>query len=107
MARLNFENEGDVVGYCTATIVSQNYLLTAGHCVEKYEELRGAHVLLGSANVENAQRHELVPEDAIKHPAYKSFLGTAINDIGLLKVSEHWFAKSGCCGKALNSKECV
>lgn len=70
--------------FCSGSIVSEQHVLTAAHCVDKLE-VSSLSVLAGVLNWKQAgQRHKIVAKHV--HPQY-AMSPRIINDIALLKVS--------------------
>lgn len=66
---------------CGATIISQNYVVTAAHCLDSaYPEY--VQVLVGTYNLLGGQAYEVA--QFIPHPEYDGF--TMVNDIGLVET---------------------
>jgi len=75
---------------CGAVIISDEWILTAGHCtypdlgLDEYDAVIGEHEL----GARNTARRTLHPVKVIRHEQYtQTDEGTAVNDLSLLKVS--------------------
>ncbi|XP_069688740.1 brachyurin-like isoform X1 [Periplaneta americana] len=72
----------DFSGFCGGSIISNDWLLTAGHCIGGTYE-----VTLGANNINNPESEAVIfrTSSSIRHEGYNS--DTLANDIGLVKMS--------------------
>ncbi|XP_063222080.1 trypsin-1-like [Bacillus rossius redtenbacheri] len=70
---------------CGGSIVSNNYVLTAGHCCEN-EDASSLVVRVGNTDGDNGERHEI--SQIILHPQFVTKYNVPYNDVCLLKVSK-------------------
>ncbi len=68
---------GEAGGVCTAVLISPTWVLTAGHCTSK-----GNQVLIG--HPERGMAHPAQAAEAVVHPGYDP--RTGVNDIGLIRL---------------------
>ena len=73
--------------FCGGTLISAQWVLTAGHCTDQTSEVR---VLLGAHDIragrgEEPSRLTLVSRDIRPHPAFS--LAFLLNDIALVRNS--------------------
>ncbi len=68
--------------FCGATIIKENYLITAAHCVEG-KNANDIFVKTGIANLDESGQTRLVSE-IIVHPEYENYK----NDIAILRLSK-------------------
>lgn len=86
MAALGYENEEVGKGYdyrCGASLISDNFLLTAAHCIPK--QSRPVVALLGSQTLDSSSLGVVVPiKEFYPHPDYRS--SKSYNDIALIEL---------------------
>ncbi|XP_045540983.1 serine protease snake [Papilio machaon] len=86
MALLGYEQGKDILWSCGGSVISERYILTAGHCTYSVGVGRVKYALVGilsrSEITEGSQRYDL--EMSIRHPDYKP--PSKYHDIALLKT---------------------
>ncbi|XP_055301608.1 serine protease persephone-like [Sitodiplosis mosellana] len=76
---------------CGGTLISNNFVLTAAHCVK--HSLRLVLVRLGKQNLtDGTEAVDRTIEDIITHPDYSAM--TKLNDIALIRIKAVKFAKN-------------
>jgi hypothetical protein len=74
-------NQGQ--GLCTGTLISSEYILTAGHCVEGVSSV---DIYFG--NNDSSFTTERTSSEIIQHPQYYSSTSEIRNDIALIRMSQ-------------------
>ncbi|KAL0124383.1 hypothetical protein PUN28_006306 [Cardiocondyla obscurior] len=72
--------------FCSGTILSKRYVITAANCLESLHNATDVFVDAGSNNLYSSTRVTYSAEALIIHPNYNSTLG--INDIGLIRLTK-------------------
>ncbi|RZC43129.1 serine protease snake-like, partial [Asbolus verrucosus] len=82
------EVSNDIKWLCGGTIISQQYILTAGHCLVSSQFGPAKYVRMGITNLNDRSTHkqEIRVTERIAHPEYRS--SSHYNDIGLLKLQK-------------------
>nr|CAI5841149.1 unnamed protein product [Callosobruchus analis] len=83
MAQVGYRRE-KTLWYCGGTVIAENFVLTAAHCLWHNQHGKPVKVRAGMTNLHETttmQEREVV--DVITHPSYKG----KYNDIGLLKIT--------------------
>lgn len=81
-----FMHQGSNTYFCGGTILNEEWILTAGHCVDGFDAI---DVFLGAHNVREASeegRLEFAAADFFAHPEYNP--STIKNDIGLIRLPQ-------------------
>ncbi len=87
-------NPGEYSIFCTGTLITPNYVLTAGHCFKECEdeasqvEERRSLVRVGIGHSEKTFLKTFEVEEAFVNPGYSCKSDTIINDIAVLKLKE-------------------
>ncbi|XP_024942568.1 serine protease snake [Cephus cinctus] len=87
-------NDRDVSWQCGGTIISENYILTAAHCMESRDKGPARLVRVGLINLKDpghAMQERRVVE-RIKHPNYR--MPSRYHDIALLKLAKPIYLNS-------------
>lgn len=86
MALLGFGNEAFVIWSCGGTLISENFILTAGHCIGHRDAGRVTYAYLGALArnevTDSSNRYEI--KTIHKHPEYES--PSTYHDIALLEL---------------------
>lgn len=77
-----YVNGDDGAWFCGGTIIDQEWVLTAGHCVDGG---RSARILVGSVELDFGGPNEVPSQQLILHENYNG--KTLANDIGLVHLS--------------------
>ncbi|XP_011341349.1 serine protease snake isoform X2 [Ooceraea biroi] len=86
MAVIGFNKGGDVFWHCGGSIISENFILTAAHCLESPDNGPATKVRAGLINLstpDDAMQERNIVE-RIKHPDYKG--SVRYHDIALFKL---------------------
>ncbi|KAI1702035.1 trypsin domain-containing protein [Ditylenchus destructor] len=70
---------------CTASIISRNYILTAGHCAASGHSVT---VSVGVADEKDSSAISIPSAKVIRHPGYRRCHRVAIHDITIIKLSK-------------------
>ncbi|XP_012220460.1 serine protease snake-like isoform X2 [Linepithema humile] len=86
MTVIGYGKEGDISWQCGGSIISENFILTAAHCMESPDKGPAAKVRVGLIDLSTPddvmQERDIV--ERIKHPDYKSSI--RYHDIALLRL---------------------
>ncbi|MCI4644589.1 MAG: serine protease, partial [Hyphomonadaceae bacterium] len=88
MEPIQFRENGDIAsGHCGATRISENWFLTAAHCIDQgYDEIR---FIAGTTNLRQTDSAQIFNADAaICHGGYRGQDTDMINDLALVHVSD-------------------
>ena len=87
---------GDYLLFCSSTLITPNYVLTAAHCICNNDPVpvslertrEGVHVYVAQSEVDVRQKYEI--EAFYPHPGYRCDVSptTLLHDIALLKLKE-------------------
>ncbi|XP_018562070.1 serine protease persephone [Anoplophora glabripennis] len=112
MVMLGFESENKTFWACSATLISEQYVLAAAHCLIPRNFGRPSVVRLGVANLtDTVHRQDIKVAEVIPHPDYKNPL--VYNDIGLVKLEKkvdiNVYTRPACLytEKEIGTKEAV
>ncbi|KAJ8978396.1 hypothetical protein NQ317_006303 [Molorchus minor] len=87
MALIGYQTGEEIEWACGGTLISENFVLTAGHCLKDRKLGSAKFVRLGITNkTDHTHMQELTVKDIISHPEYTS---AKYHDIGLLKLSKN------------------
>jgi len=89
MAAIGYEDVsgGDVKWLCAGSIISEQYILTAGHCLNSREFGLSKYVRIGVTNLKDRNHlQEFSVAERIRYPEYTP--SSHYNDIGLIKVNK-------------------
>ncbi|XP_068085906.1 serine protease snake [Anabrus simplex] len=90
MAVLGYGDEKDIAWICGGTLISEQFILTAGHCLNSKEKGPVKWVRLGDVNLSNknedANPQVLNVQERISHPDYKP--PSRYNDIAIIKMDK-------------------
>ncbi|XP_033208181.1 serine protease snake-like [Belonocnema kinseyi] len=88
MAAIGFGNGSNISWQCGGSVISENFILTAAHCLESPDNGPASKVRAGTINIKSVdtgmQERDVI--ERINHPDYK--LPSRYNDIALLKLNK-------------------
>ncbi|KAI1701768.1 trypsin domain-containing protein [Ditylenchus destructor] len=74
--------------FCSATIISEEYILSAGHCFGKGMKFHSVQVAVGAVDVVAGHPNIVDIADAFLHPKYENTRTTLKNDVLVLKLAK-------------------
>ena len=89
---MQFRENGDIsVGRCSAVRISDNWFLTAAHCLDQgFDEIR---IIAGTTNLREAETALIFNADtAVCHGEYRGHEGGLLNDLALVHVADDTLA---------------